>query len=394
MSRWTQSISRASHNGMALSKAVYGAMQRGKGAPSTASETIKSVLLDEARREPLPNTLAISILKIDKEVGLVRYWGLAEYLKQNQAFSFASLSSKLFSGKVSPVTDIDDDGNKHNNNNKNDDDDDSSADGGSGASPRLKHGAARVAFMITSSMKRDLIDGLGYQASVVKGMTPKQASIVLHHRVSPDSYSETIPGLEKALEEELQLQQQTTQQRLEATEDLMEEPERAARTVSTAGTTEASEVSSAIVNNESDSHSSDRTDEVPLMLSSSSSHASQESSSSPPPLSSTPLSPVSSAENDSFAGGTTSSLDETNTNADGDDDGDLWYEVVEVWDEGTETTNEIRHGLYKDHEEALLGLEARQMIQRKREKERQSNVQSDVTERIMFVIRPISGIDL
>jgi hypothetical protein len=369
---------------MALSKAVYGAMQRGKGATSTASETIKSVLLEEARREPLPNTLAISILKIDKEVGLVRYWGLAEYLKQNQpAFSFTSLSSKLFSGKVSPVTDIADNG--INNNDKNYDDDDSS-----GASPRPTHGAARVAFMITSSMKRDLIDGLGYQTSVLKGMTPKQASLVLHHRVPSESYCETIPGLEKALEEELRLQQQTTQQRLEASEDLTEEPERDARTAPTASTTEAFEMSSTTANNDSDNHSSDRTIEVPLMLSSSSSHAGQESSSAPPPLSSTPFSPVSSAENDSFAWGTSSFLTETKSNADDDDDGDLWYEIVEVRD----TSNEIRHGLYKNHDEALLGLETRQSIQRKREKERQTNVESDVTERIIFVLRPISGIDL
>jgi hypothetical protein len=390
VSRWTQSISRASRNGMALSRAVYGAMQQGKGATSTASETIKSVLLVEARREPLPNNLAISILKIDKEVGLVRYWGLAEYLKQNQpAFSFASFSSKLFSGNISSVTDSAD--NISNNNN---DVVDTSAARGGGASPRPTHGAARVAFMITSSMKRDLIDGLGYQASVVKGMTPKQASLVLHHRLSSDSYDEKIPGLEKALEKELTLQQQkqTIRQRLEASEAL-EEPERDPRTASTDSTIESSETSSHFDSSVRSSSpvgesSSDRSGEVPLMLSSSSSHASQDSSS--PPLSSTPLSPSSSTDNDSSAGAFF--LDETKTDV--DVDSDLWYEVVEVRDEGTETTNEIRHGLYRDREEALLGLETRQSILSKRGKERQGNIESDVTERTTFVLRPISGNDL
>ena len=366
VSRLTQSISRAGRDGMALSRAVYGAILPVKRSHPTTlvattsaslGERIKSVLLEQARREPVPNTLAISVLKIDKEIGLVRYWGLAEYLKQNQpTFSIASLSSKL-SNQKSNSSNLNGSGSGGIAN------DGAGASAGAAMSASSSASTARIAFMITSSMKRDLVDGMGYESSVVKGMTPQQASLVLHHRLAPESYEQEISKLETALEEEQQQQQQEQVLEVSSGESEPSISSKASSIPDSIGESDGCSDSSSSLVTESKSES-------PLLLSSSSS---VESSSL-----STPMTP---------------SLEQTESGT------DLWYEVVEVHEEGTKT-NEIRHGLYKDHEEAVLGLETRQGIHSKREQEAQrtknnrNEGKSDTALTISFVLRRVSGKDL
>ena len=358
VSRWTQSISRAGRDGLSLSRAVYGAILPGKRSQPTSlsavtnssvSERIKSVLLEQARREPAPNSMAITMLKIDKEIGLVKYWGLAEYLRQNQSlFSFSAVSARLMNQKADSM-------NSDGSNNATIDR--GSTGGGSevAQNPTNSASTARIAFMITSSMKRDLVDGLGYQASVVKGMTPQQASLVLHHRLAPESYEEEISSLEKEFEEEQEKRQQEQQQELQTLES---EPS-------------TNRVSESLVQTSEESNDESTT----LLIESSASHESEEVSSP-----STPREPT---------------LDDIEIR----DGTDLWYEVVEIQEDGVER-NEIRHGLYKDRDEAVLGLEARQDIHSKRQleakaiKSNRSEGESDGDTQISFVLRPISGEDV
>ena len=375
ISRWTQAVSRTGRDGMVLSRVVFGAVFPGIGAQTSsldslntnASDRIKSVLLKEARNEPFPNSVAVSILKIEREFGLVKYWGLAEYLRQHRPlFSFSSRLSLADDKFTASSTNAETAANATNENSD-------EADGQSSSSA-----GAKVAFMITSSMKRDLIDGLGYPASTVKGMTPQQASLVLHNRLSPDSYEETIPGLEQefAKEQERKVQQA----RFEAAED-QEERERDSRQSSSAQESR---------NSESYCHSSSSSDpngesssDAPLLLSSSSSQKIQNSEAS---LSPTQSPATTTADADSFS--TPPSLKEEHED-------DLWYEVVEIKVQAdTSETTEIRHGLYKDHEEALLGLDTRQSIQKRRKADSLKSEDGGVTEEIRFVLRPISTKEL
>lgn len=381
VSRLTQSISRTSRDSLALSRAVYGAVLPGKRSHPTSlaatanvsvGERIKAVLLQEARREPSPNSMAISFLKIDKEIGLVKYWGLAEYLRQNQGFfSFSSLSSRLLNQKPH------NDGSNSINN--------ASIDENDASKPTNTAATAKVAFMITSSMKRDLVDGLGYQASVVKGMTPQQASLVLHHRLGPDSYEEQISDLETAFAEEQQRQREELEAQRKQQEELEEQQrkQQELEAASSEASTEQTEISSN-ASVQSTTSVEENNDASPLLLSSALSNESKESSSSS-------LSSSSSGEDDFTT--------DTTTQTKIENDADTWYEVVEIKEEGTET-NEFRQGLYKDHEEAVLGLETRQYIQRKRDEETQTNKtnrnedSSDAVSRVTFVLRSVSGKDL
>ncbi len=385
VSRLTQSISRTSRDSIALSRAVYGAVLPGKrshptslAAASNASfgERIKTVLLQEARREPSPNSMAISFLKIDKEIGLVKYWGLAEYLRQNRGlFSFSSLSSRLLTQKADTAT--------------SDSTDIASTDENDSSQKAANNSAtAKVAFMITSSMKRDLVDGLGYQASVVKGMTPQQASLVLHHRLAPDSYEEQISELETAFAEEQQRQreeleeQQRKQQELEAQQKRQEELEESNSQESSETFMKQTEIDSDVLVRSTTSLE-ESNDASPLLLSSALSNESEESSSSLP----------------SSSSGVGDFTNDKTTLTKIENDTDAWYEVVEIKEEGA-VTNEFRQGLYKDHKEAVLGLETRQYIQRKRDEETKVNKtnrneeSSDAVPRVTFVLRSVSGKDL
>ncbi len=351
---------------MSLSRAVYGAILPGKRSQPTSlssvtnesvGERIKSVLLQQARRDPVPNSMAITMLKIDKEIGLVKYWGFAEYLRQNQSlFSFSTISARLMNQKADST----------NSDGSHDDTIDSASTGGGSEvakNPTNSASTARIAFMITSSMKSDLVDGLGYQASDVKGMTPQQASLVLHHRLAPESYEEEISNLEKEFEEEQEKRQREQQQELQTLES--SEEELAESKSSTNGSSDSLVQASEESNGES----------TTLLIESSSSHKNEDAPSPPTPQQHT--------------------LDDIEIRG----DTDLWYEVVEIQEDGVER-NEIRHGLYKDRDEAVLGLEARQDIHSKRQleakaiKSNRSEGESDGDLQISFVLRPISGQDV
>merc|ERR1712232_429693 len=51
--------------------------------------------------------------------------------------------------------------------------------------------------MITSSMKRKLINHMGYTVNKIKKMTPQQASLISHYSIVPSLYDEKIPNLQQ-----------------------------------------------------------------------------------------------------------------------------------------------------------------------------------------------------
>jgi hypothetical protein len=118
--------------------------------------------LEQAFREA--NTVATGLLKVDKEVGLVKYYGLSGYLKQR----FQSTTTAR--GESSPDTDP------------------------VASSPV----GAKIAFMVTASMKQELSERLGYGIDQIKTLTPLQASLILNESIQPDEIETKLPQAEQA----------------------------------------------------------------------------------------------------------------------------------------------------------------------------------------------------
>ena len=189
--------------------------------------------------------------------------------------------------------------------------------------------------MITSSMKSELTDNLGYAADDIKRMTPLQASLVLNHKVAPAEYDEQLP----LLEQEYEAEQERLRQQQEA-----EETERRQKMEQ-----EAAQQQTA---------------------------AAQEESSNTFDTASSSFSPKDLAD----AIGVESGFEDT------------WYEVVEIKPNSGDV---IRQGLYPNRAEADLGLETREMIRnRQMEKDRQrkggDNATVDEADYSTYEIREIS----
>ena len=168
-----RAISRFGRDSIALTRAIYfEAVQRKDKTNMAPGEIIKSVLLEQSRGGE--NSIAPIILK---EIGLMKYLGFTEYLKRGMLATstgmpnIANRASSSGRGPPSVTTAA------------------NKSSGNSNAST-ANTSTASVAFMITSSMKRDLIDGLGYDMETIRRMKPQQASLVLHNRINSESYNE------------------------------------------------------------------------------------------------------------------------------------------------------------------------------------------------------------
>mmetsp|Transcript_23697 Transcript_23697/g.65781 ORF Transcript_23697/g.65781 Transcript_23697/m.65781 type:complete len:398 (-) Transcript_23697:65-1258(-) len=390
ISRLTQGMSRFARDGLALSQAMFRDVPKAAAANSTVSERVKAVLLDESRN-PSNNSVAISFLKAGREIGLVRYWGLAEYLRQNQGTLFR-LPSWPSSNSLSSST-----------NQSNSEQKSPATNAATGSNSANKGRGAKVAFMITSSMKNDLIHKLGFATNTVKRMTPQQASLVLHHEVLPQSYDETISKLEEEFREEQRKQQEQMDALMEKERQEREKESKESNIEVNSST--GSSVLSETITGESVKNKSAEAVESQLMLPSNSGGVSQSDEGRLTKDSATePLAPQSSEDHahpylispDSNVA-TNSAANETPH--DDLDDANLWYEVVEIKTEeaavresGGDT--EIRHGLYRNREEAVLSLETRQMIQRRRETSKADGGDESVGNASSFVLRPITEEEL
>jgi hypothetical protein len=139
-----------------------------------SSSVVRPILLDHARQA---NRVATSMLKVDKEFGLMKYWGFSGYLKQRLSFGSSSSTTTTASTIVSTA-------------------DDTPAKSG------------RIAFMLTAAMKTELADRLGYSPEDVKKMTPVQASLILNYSVLPAKMADLLPILEKDYHYEVEREQQ------------------------------------------------------------------------------------------------------------------------------------------------------------------------------------------
>mmetsp|Transcript_14012 Transcript_14012/g.31371 ORF Transcript_14012/g.31371 Transcript_14012/m.31371 type:complete len:234 (+) Transcript_14012:2-703(+) len=232
-------------------------------------------------------------------------------------------------------------------------------------------------------------------------MKPQQASLVLHHEVSPESYDEQIIVLEEAFEKEQAAKNHQQQAALEkdATRTTTTIKDVDASSSPTAHTGASPVTTGNIQTSDSKdatNNSSDGSGEIRLMLSSSSDQGGngKESSSPAPTKIQTPLQSL-----------VTEPATTHNDDDDGNESSPEWYEVVEVRESlaqsgGVTARDEIRQGLYRDRDEADLGLETRQRIQSRRDEDNaankgyNNNESSGTTQRTTFVLRPIAEKDL
>jgi hypothetical protein len=292
MLNWAKRFTRIGQDGFQLARALL------QNTTSSGKRTVsfKPLLLEHARKS---NTIANSLLQVDKQVGLVKYYGVMGYFKERlQTSNKVETSAFSFSTDKSQT---------------------STSDGQS---------TARVAFMITSSMKEELSEDLGYQTDQIKQMTPLQASLVLRHKITPETLAEQLPILEqeyRELKKEEQEQRQLEIRKQEATQDDLDGQ------------------------NEEEQQQQQGKEKQTLAL--------DKSSQSQAPPSQETSYWLSDPSKSRFGYMSSNTLIFPNSENNGF--GSFWFEVVET---NTESGEKSRVGLYQDEREAELGLQTRQEI--------------------------------
>lgn len=152
-----------------------------KGVAKQLAETrtlqFRQVLLTQARQPQNPNYTAARILQWDKEIGLIQYYGVTGYMREKKWLSLSSWQSSLTSSlsssssSSSPSKDDSTTPNAHTNTKEEKDTHPNEA------TPNV----AQVAFMVTSSMRTELTERLGYEAADIRKLTPVQASLILQN---------------------------------------------------------------------------------------------------------------------------------------------------------------------------------------------------------------------
>jgi hypothetical protein len=255
-SQWAKQFSRVGRDGYQLARAVV------------QTRSVKPVLLEHARQS---NSVAHSLLRVDKQVGLVKYYGLSGYLKHRLQSTSSAAAAAAVAVESAP------------------------------------NGGAKVAFMVTGSMKQELTERLGYEAEQIRQLTPLHASLILSNDIAPEDREARLPIAEEEYEVQRRLEELEQQERLK----LPEQQEQ-------------------------------------LQLQ-------QQQQERPLPASF-------SSPDFVFSGGYASTnLLEHPSN---DGFGDIWFEVTETKDGETS-----RVGLYYDEEEANIGLQARQYIADRKKQE-------------------------
>lgn len=379
MSRWNfQSLKRVGRDGYQLSRTLFRSLVPGgrNGATTKASAVgshsssssysalFKAVLLQEAR-EPSHNSVAASLLRIEKEYGLMRYHGINGYLQQRFGGTSCTAmsqrqanSSPSLSGSASGT---------------------STSNGSNGTSGPVS--TAKVAFMITSFMKQSLVDELKYPTDRIKKMTPQQASLALHHQVKPDAFDEVMPQLELEFAQAQQNEQERQQQ--EANERKQLEASLQASAKMTSGMPAPKSRGKEVESSQETIHQPQMEFHLPSLQSlpekkdvqqrdktTTSSSPSLDSQTSNLISSSTPQPITHGDGNKAPTGNSLDTADSSVKNVSAVSSpssststafGDEWYEVVEQKADGSRS----RVGLYLDLKEAELGRETREMIRDK-----------------------------
>lgn len=151
------------------------------------SQTARDILVAQARSN---NNVASSFLMVDKEVGLFRYYGSSDYLREKQLLPFFSATKRLIGGSAM---------NSNGGGNEDPDKDSEKKD---------KPQVARVAFMITSTQRTELSKRLKYSGEEIKQLKPLEASLILSNDLSPTDAEDKLPGLVQDYNDELTRQHQ------------------------------------------------------------------------------------------------------------------------------------------------------------------------------------------
>ena len=126
-------------------------------------ERTKQLLLDQSRPSASPNVAAVKLLHLDREIGLLQYYGVQEYARRwMKSRSPSSTSSQSIAQTTEQVGGT---SNKSNNNNN----------------------VARVAFMITSEQRRKLSVDLGYTKQDIRSFKPIEALLLIENNVKKTS---------------------------------------------------------------------------------------------------------------------------------------------------------------------------------------------------------------
>jgi hypothetical protein len=139
-----------------------------------APSMTRTILINQARQA---NTVALSYLRVEREIGLVQYHGFMGYLRQHPRSWRSSSSNRSASFGTTSATS-------------------NSTTTTTSPTQQQQHPPtkARVAFMITSSQRSSLQQELGYSEQQIKQLKPLEASLILEHQLSPpDSVGRLAP---------------------------------------------------------------------------------------------------------------------------------------------------------------------------------------------------------
>lgn len=125
----------------------------------------RDVLISQAQKA---NTLATSLLRVEREANLIRYHGFLGYFRNvntvTRKLGFSS-SSKSLKGAETQTT------------------------------PAPSKNVARVAFMITTSQRLELSERLGFTPDQIKALKPLEATLILDHSLLPVDVETKLPSL-------------------------------------------------------------------------------------------------------------------------------------------------------------------------------------------------------
>jgi hypothetical protein len=164
------------------------------------AKPLVQVLSDVA---PLQNQTAVSLLKLYKQANELRYYGIMGYIQHHKWFDF---NFKSQSHNVTAHTPF----NKTSTTS-------TCTDSTTTTTDTTKKTTARVAFMITSSMKQELIE-LDYDEPSIRKLTPVEASLILQHKIAPALQAEQLPRIVQEHEQQQQQQQQQQQAEISSPE--------------------------------------------------------------------------------------------------------------------------------------------------------------------------------
>jgi hypothetical protein len=233
MNRFLERSRIVASDAMALFRTILSNKIMPQQSSSLSTPTFKTILLEQAN-VPYQNQFAIKLLHYEKEFNLIRYHGFLEYSKSKLLSSQFRLVSNISNGGTDQV------GSGVNNNidsattisvNVNTANTDSTTIKNENANElstlstnqpttdKTTPKVAKIAFMITASMRNELTTRLQYDTNDIKTMTPIEASLILQHNVIPSDRNSTVPMLiEQYEKEQVEIRKQIEQEEMERKE--------------------------------------------------------------------------------------------------------------------------------------------------------------------------------